>query len=310
MMKNQAQCLLSAISIADLVLYEKKMHEQITVSLLTTNFPCSFSMGNISKTLTLFIIVILAASSLFLLRPVYAQVGVTNPSIPGFSVTLQTYPHYIPPTYSVDPSTGKAVLTKEGYTEIAKWVGVQIGGQPFIRYNNSVGQLISLYYDVRWKDNNDSIWQSLPPPYEYYSDAADPWDPQAIGCYISIGFQGIEGPNSAPQFLDPTATQIDFQVEALIGYYNSDNVFVGQSSGWSNTQTLNVNDGSTSVNSSTLPSSSSNSTNQQPDTQSGVLLGLDWEQAAIILLVITIVALAFAMVLSRRKNTKQTRDDV
>lgn len=48
------------------------------------------------------------------------------------------------------------------------------------------------------------------------------------------------------QLLDPNAIEIGFQVEALIGYYNSNNVFVGQSSGWSNTQTVNIPASSTS----------------------------------------------------------------
>ena len=179
------------------------------------------------------------------------------PSIPGFNVTFQTYPDYIPPTYGVDPSTGRAVMTKAGYTELEKWVDVNIGSQPFIRYNNSAGHSISLYFDVRWKGNQDSSWQSIPiaPPYQYYGAVfGDGKDAQPVGCLITIGFKGINGPeNGNMQLLDPTATKIDFQVEAFIGYYTTDDVFVGQASGWSSTQTLTIPADSTSTSPSSTP---------------------------------------------------------
>jgi hypothetical protein len=204
----------------------------------------------------LLIILIIAASSIVMIKPAGAQIGVTNPSIPGFGVTLQTYQNFIPPTYGVDPSTGKAVMTKAGYTEIEKWVRVDIGGQPFLRYNNSAGQLISLSYDVRWKGNHDSSWQSTPQNV-HFGDAADPWA-QAIGCFIDIGFKGIKGDADGwMQLLDPTDTQIDFQVEALIGYYTNNNVFVGQTSGWSNTQTLTLSLSTSPTPTPTIPEFSS-----------------------------------------------------
>ena len=201
-------------------------------------------MGKINKTSALLLTIIVAMPCLTLLtvNPASAQMGVTNPAIPAFDVTLHTFPNYIPPTYGIDPSTGKAVKTKAGYTEQYVWIDVNIGGQPFVRYNNSAGQLISLNYNVRWKGNHDSSWQTGPQGI-HFGDAADPWASQAIGRLITLGFKGISSGGGADGYLtllDPTATQIDFQVEALIGYYNSNDSFVGQTSGWSNTQTLEV----------------------------------------------------------------------
>lgn len=263
----------------------------------------------IRRTFSLFSVIILAVSCMIIIRPTCAQVGVTNPSIPAFSVTLQTYPQYVSPTYGVDPSTGKAVIIQEGYTEVEKWVRVEIGGQPFLRYNNSDGQLKSLFYNVRWKGNHDTSWQSLPQEFRY-EDAGTFVDSHSIGRLVSIGFKGIKGAAEGyMQLLDPNATQIDFQVEALIGYYAADNVFIGQTSGWSDTQTLMMpNDGSTSV-PSTTPSSAptSTATPQQSSTQSGVLFGLDWEQTAIVALSITVVVLAFAIVFSHRKNIRRAQ---
>jgi hypothetical protein len=201
-------------------------------------------MGRISKTFVLFLtfIVVMSGLTLLTVKPANAQIEVTTPIIPAFNVTFQTYSEYIPPIYGVDPSSGKAVMTKAGYTQLDQWVNVNIGGQPFVRYNNSAGQLISLYYEVRWKGNHDTSWQTVPQSI-HFEDAADSLASQAIGCLISIGFKGVNSGGGAEGYmalLDPTATQIDFQVEAMIGYYNSNDAFVGQSSGWSNTQTHQV----------------------------------------------------------------------
>jgi hypothetical protein len=194
-------------------------------------------MGSTSKCFTVILITAMAISSLSLMiKATCAQVGVTNPAIPGFQAVVQTYLHYIPPTYGVDPSTGKAIMTKAGYTEVEKWVDVNIGGQPFVPYKNSAGQHITLTYEVTWKGNHDTSWQTTPQGI-YFGDAGDY---QSTGCLISLGFKGINGgAEGYMQLLDSTDTQIDFQVQALIGYYNSNDIFVGQSSGWSNTQTVN-----------------------------------------------------------------------
>lgn len=269
----------------------------------------------LGKTFSLLLIVMLAVSGLILIQPSFAQVGVTNPSIPNFSVALQTYSNYFPPTYGIDPSTGKAVMIKAGYTDVEKWVNVEIQGQPFVRYNNSADQLISLYYDVRWKGNRDTAWQSIPTNdgFEYFGDVGNS---QSVGCLISIGFKGFKGPeNSYMQLLDPNATQINFQVEALIGYYDTDNVFIGQSSGWSNTLTLAINGNSstTSSGASTTPNPSV-SPSQKPTSSSNQSaknigqFGLSWTDIAIIaLLTIIAVLLITNLIYMRRKNNARTQ---
>jgi hypothetical protein len=270
----------------------------------------------IEKAFLLFIAVILTASSLVLVKPSLAQVGVTSPEIPGFTVTLQTYLNHIPPTYSVDPSTGKAVMTEAGYTELESWVNVNIGGQPFVRYNNSAGQAISLYYNVRWESNNDSSWQSFnySDGMQYYQDTYgdEAWGTQSTGVLIPIGFEGIDNGAVALQLLDPTASQISFQVEALIGYYNTDNVFVGQASGWSNTQTLTI---PASLIATTSPSPTTTATTtpnltpttEQPITQNG---NSTLNQTDLLTVIAALLAVIFALTVAvavfwrRTKNPK------
>jgi hypothetical protein len=278
------------------------------VNLIITKYSHIF-MANVEKVLAVFIFLIFITSSLVKIGPVNSQVGVTNPSIPSFGVTLKTYSNYIPPIYGVDASTGKAILIKEGYTEEEKWVDVQIGSQPFIRYTNSASQPVSLYYDVRWKGENDTSWLSYPhdSPYQYYEAVfGDSGDSQPIGCLISIGFSGIKGPvNGNMQLLDPEDERIDFQVEALIGYYNSAHVFVGQSSGWSNTQTLTINNGVATNNVSPTPiaTTDSSSRGQTPVSGESIRFSLDFLEIIItILFVLVVILLVFVVFYLRRRR--------
>jgi hypothetical protein len=203
-------------------------------------------MGSISKGFLLFVIVILAVSTLTIVKPTWAQVGVTNPSVPEFSVQYETYTRNIPPTYGVDPSTGKAVITKAGYTEIEKWVRIVISNQPFIPYNDTNGNYIQLFYDARWKGHLDTTWESIPDGI-WFTQLSD--SPRTG---ISIGFKGYKG-GADLILLDPADSQLDFQVEASIGYYTADNVFIGETSGWSNTQTLTIGESQTPTPSPATP---------------------------------------------------------
>lgn len=62
----------------------------------------------------------------------------------------------------------------------------------FWEYNNSAGQRILLYYNVRWQSNLGSAWQTFPNEVKYFHDSMDPWDTQTDGYLISIGFKGID----------------------------------------------------------------------------------------------------------------------
>ncbi|MFA5573128.1 MAG: hypothetical protein WDA42_08465 [Candidatus Bathyarchaeia archaeon] len=122
--------------------------------------------------------------------------------------------------------------------------------------------------------------------------------------------------------------QIDFKIQALIGYKTQVSrgsyaypfgescycVFTGESSNWSNVQTVSIPEGTISVSilptstesPTATPSQNQTATPKQSSTQSGVWFSLDWEQIAIILLGVTVIMLVFALVLSRKRNTEQT----
>jgi hypothetical protein len=252
-------------------------------------------MGSISKGFSLFVIVVLAASSLIVVKPACAQVGVTNPSMPDWGVMYEAYTIYVPPTYGVDPSTGKAVITQAGYDEVYRKVWVDIQNQPFVPYNNSNGQLMQLFYDVRWKGHSDNSWEGPPDGI---------WTTQLSGSPatgIIIGFKGFKGSSGWMQLLDYVpGSQIDFQVKASIGYYTTNNVFVGETSGWSNTQTITI-DSRVPISTPGMPSQNSTTTDQSGSIgTSQIDRFLPW----IILALLTIATLAVAAVFRRKRQTK------
>jgi len=218
-------------------------------------------MDNVNKALSLFVIAILAVSNLIMVNSAYAQVSVDMPTMPSFGVMYEPHTYYVPPTYGVDPSTGQAVLSHEGYYKVNKFVILSISNQPFETYTDSGGNPIDLYYSVRWKPHKADSWEDLLPATARFSQNKD-FDITAI----SIGFKGNDPSGWNIDVLDYIpGSKIDFQVQASIGYYTADNVFIGKTSGWSNTQTLTVDDSQT-------PTLTPNQEPQQPDLT--IIMGL------------------------------------
>ena len=165
---------------------------------------------------------------------------VAKPSIPQFTLSFQ-YEFASP---AVQRSTGEYLANA--------YITVRVRNQPFTPYLNASKYPIQLYYDVRWKYYFTSYWEGslfalyIFPIQDLGSGYTD----------IHIGFNG-----SAYLPLHDTDTSInipfglngleDIQVEAGIGYVTrnfsfpnaasfDDSYFVGQTSGWSNTQTINI----------------------------------------------------------------------
>ena len=208
-------------------------------------------MGILKRGLSLIVIVVLLMSSLILVKPSYAQVGVTTPSMPEFGVTYRPYSYYVPSTYGVDPATGKAVVTHEGYYEEDKEVWISIANQPFQPYYDSKGKYIQLFYNAQWKMHGANSWEGMPDDIHFSQNT----DFHLSG--IVVGFKGYNGSEGYMRLLDYAPnSQIDFQVKAAIGYYTMNNTFVGQTSGWTNTQTLTIADNSSATNQTSTPTPS------------------------------------------------------
>jgi hypothetical protein len=193
-------------------------------------------------------------------KPAFAQ-SIPTPSVPEFSVT------YVPSTYyvvSTDPYTGANVTD----TYLNNTIEVVIKNQPFSPLEHANGTTLSLYYNVEEKGHFSDQWTVYPLfPTAYPASSSD----YTVMSFEFFGNYSFDEPLTLGDV--PAGGQVDFQVEALIGYYTSvpyyppgdtefpegtTQVFTGETSSWSNTQTITIANGSTST--SISPSTTSNPT--------------------------------------------------
>ena len=191
-----------------------------------------------SKRVTLLFIVILTVSSLIVIKTVPASDSIPKPSVPEFTVELVGPSFDIPPTYSFNSSTG-LFDANDGYHIEYSAVKIIIKNQPFSNQTNGD----YLYYNVRIKPHNypDSYWLEL-----FYA-GADGYPIQTLSNYTTIPLP-VEGAQVLGTTI-PTGATTDIQVESMIGHigrnqtmipYPYPYVFFGETSGWSNTQTVTL----------------------------------------------------------------------
>jgi hypothetical protein len=289
-------------------------------------------MTGMNRTITIALILILTTSSLIVVEATSAEVPtVPQPSLPEFTVTQVDRSYTVPIKYTTntDPFTGKEVTTSTGGNHVRNMtIDVTIKKQSYSPVNFGNGTIVELYYTVHTKghfgswgnpsaDNGYTLKQVLA------STSSDTVVTFIVGSEndILMGYATVDIPENG---------QEDFQVSAQVGYlvpdygghimaqpFGYDFISFGDS-GWSNTQTITYGSaGQTSTPAPTNPPTQSTpiptaptypptqyptATPTQPNTQSGVVFGLSWEQVVIAVIAVAIVALASALVLSRRKR--------
>jgi hypothetical protein len=285
-------------------------------------------MGNLSRAFSLFLVIILAVSSMIIVRTASAQT-ISKPSIPEFTLKVIDNSYEVPATNLTDPFTGKTTTTHTGYRVQNGTIQVAIKNQPFKSYDDENGHTVRLYYSIRFKGHFEAIWSYYPNSNSEHPDYYFATESNYTTLFFYYGENSVTyGPRLGEI---SSGGQVDFQVEAFIGYYTTQprppalwepggiyyyQAYVGESSDWSNVQTISIPKGTISISTpptstespTATPSQNPTVTPQQPKGQSGVLLSLDWELTAIILLGITVVALAFALVLSRIRSAKQSHN--
>jgi hypothetical protein len=158
-------------------------------------------------------------------------------------------PYYVSQISTIDPYTGNNVTTRVGYNVQNTSIELIIKNQPLTPYKNSNGTTVSLYYIVDWKGPYENDWRTSLPHY-----------PASDSAYTVLTF-GINIPEYANYDGEklgnfPIESQLDFQLEALIGYYteitvplfpNDDSsllttkdIFHGETSNLSDTQTVTI----------------------------------------------------------------------
>jgi len=193
---------------------------------------------------------LLVLSGLVIVGSVFAQ-SVTQPSVPEFTLEFIDNSYDVPPTYEIDPYTGENI-THPGYHVKRITLEMKIRNQPFVSYYDAdSGWNISFYYNIRIKGFYSEDWIGL-----YYASDGYPTQSDSEYTVISLGTLGETGLSlvtNAKMIDVPSGGQVDFQVEAMIGYvsrvYNPNATsqltmfpwqFTGETSGWSSTQTLTI----------------------------------------------------------------------
>mgnify|MGYP005847404431 CR=1 FL=1 len=218
----------------------------------------------LKKAFCVFLMAVIVSGLAFSITPfrtVQAEASIPKPSVPEFTVKFVDNSYDVPPVYGVDPYTGKNVITQGGYHVENKTIDVTIKNQPFTSYRNENGSLVGLFYNIRVKGHFED-WTGEPTSenYIYRSDSE-----YTVKSY-TLGENGLG---------ITAGGQVDFQVEALIGYYSRVygtpvppfmesywDVFTGESSGWSETQTLTIPSSASSPADSPSPASSPNQTSE------------------------------------------------
>jgi hypothetical protein len=245
--------------------------------------------------------------------------SIPKPSVPEFTVALVSYPYEVAETTQIDPYTG-AVSTYPSYVAENRSIEITIKNQPFTSTQMADGNWSRLYYNIRFKGH------FYVGDWSYY-----PVHPNSVGDggYITASNSDYTI-ISLPKYLSlegqPNGSQIDFQVQALIGYDEAiyriagntgelalfGMYFTGEASNWSNTQTITLGDSSstTTYSSSPLPSSPTSTTSSSqnptvtPTTQSGdnwTLPQLDLTVLGFAALGVVVVVLLVFLILLRRR---------
>jgi hypothetical protein len=152
----------------------------------------------------------------------------------------------VPTTYSIDPYTGENV-THNGYHVEDRKIGIKIKNQPFTAYHDdSLGQTVNFYYNIRFKGHFENDWTELYRASDGYPNQWSDSDYTVI-TFLSETGTTIEATGFSKTF--PDGAQVDYQVEAMIGYVHREIsipvpgigwIFTGETSGWSETLELTV----------------------------------------------------------------------
>lgn len=253
-------------------------------------------MRSISGIWALIFIGVIAFSCLSLLSftPVNAQ-AIPKPSVAEFSLQYNDKSYYVPPTYGVDPYTGKNVMTHAGYYVKNASVDVTIKNQPFTAYQNQNGSMVYLFYVIETKGHFED-WNP------YYADASywlrqnlsEMYPTNFVGAsntqntIVTFGFEGDNATVSSSYSGGYGYTlgniagegKVDFRIQAVIGYstrYNDTSVpgfpsndptdpnprhyvFTGEFSDWSNTETISIPSGEVTISETTNPTASTTPT--------------------------------------------------
>lgn len=203
-------------------------------------------MGRVNKIFSLLLVIILMVSSLMIVESVFGQ-SIPKPSVPQFNVRSVDASYNVAPSSSINPYTGQNV-TIDGYHVENRTIELIIMNQPFTSYMQNG---ISFYYNVRWKGHYETNWTTVYTVDNFFTSKSNT-DFTTLVYLIDA---------NDPPLWDHLVNggTADFQVQAMIGHIGrtvgfASWYFSGETSDWSNTQTITVSEESSTPNPSpTVP---------------------------------------------------------
>jgi hypothetical protein len=219
-----------------------------------------------SRTINAGALLLLLILTIIVLEPILTKSVIAQsmlkPSIPEFTLKFVDSSYCVPAsnTTSIDPFTGnKTVINRYGYYMENKSIAVSIQNQPFTPYKDANGNYVDLYYDIRWKGHFGDNWWDYNSTFKLLLNSFSGFDnsgfPLPNSEFKIISFPMGEDVNGHMLVLGNISAggKVDFQVKAFLGYYTqamypsvpgfrdaSYYVFHGESSSWSNIQTITV----------------------------------------------------------------------
>jgi hypothetical protein len=205
-------------------------------------------MVRIGKIVALFLTSIIVMSFLILLTVNTAKAQtIPKPSVPEFTLRYVEHPFDVTPTYRIDQYSGQNITIQEGYRIQNRSIELSIKNQPFTPFKDSKGNTVQLFYNISSKGHFGNNWyyyptwmRSLPVPAsnEEYTILSFGLDVN----YEKDNYYGFWYGDLT------TGDQVDFRVQALIGYYDFSlysvaleyNTFTGEVSDWSDIQTITI----------------------------------------------------------------------
>jgi hypothetical protein len=169
--------------------------------------------------------------------------SIPKPSVPEFTLKFVDNSYDVPSstTTTTDPYTGEqTVTTHPGYHVQNGTIEVTIKNQEFTPYSIDSQTTISLFYYVSYKGHYAEDWDYYPPSTHGRE-------------YSAIFIRQSTSDYTIVQFRAPSEGEMDFRVQAQIGYYTSTVSYIaipgapfttytfnGEVSGWSSTQTIKI----------------------------------------------------------------------
>lgn len=238
------------------------------------------------------LVVLLFVSVLFVL-----PVNASSLPIPEFTVRYIDDSYDVNTPASIDPFTG-ASIPATSYHVDHRLIQVSFA-------NNKLPEIPAdshseYYYNIRYKGQYTNNWaEPRGASDEYYRTSY----------FKTVNFS--LGDISAGTQL-PAGTKIDFQVQLMyggIGMNFSDKwgvgplYFAGETSEWSNTQTVALGD-APSTDPTQTPTQNPTINPTHSGTQQNPVFGFDWQKVVIAVLAVAVVVLVLVAVLQRRGNRK------